>query len=107
MLSGNGQYDSIVKDALSTSGSPRPDKQDRTANLRREIGEKSSLDALVRLTGDKTFPMDKNFLVGAGNRVMTEDVGWTTRAGGRQSNSNQAGRFPRARLSYFRFKTNK
>jgi len=82
MLSDNGQYNTLVKDALSTAGLTRPDKQDRTGDVRREIAEKSSLDALVRLTSDKYYPMDKNFLIGAGKRAMTKEVGWTTRAGG-------------------------
>ena len=72
----NRKYNTIIKDALSTTGLENTGKQDRTANIRREIGEKSSLDALVRLTGDKTYPMDKNFLVGAGKNVTTEGVGW-------------------------------
>ena len=76
MLSDNWHFNTVVKDALSTTGLENTGKQDKTANIRREIGEKSSLDELVRLTGDKTYPMDKNFLVGAGKNVTTKDVGW-------------------------------
>jgi len=84
MLKDNFRYNSIIREAVSTTGIQNPERQDRTADIRREIAEKSSLEALVRLTNDPTYPMDKNFLVGAGKRVMTRDIGWKTRAYGEQ-----------------------
>jgi hypothetical protein len=82
MLKDNFRYNSIIREAISTTGMQLPDRQDRTGSIRREIAERSSLEALVRMTSDNTYPMDKNFLVGAGKRVMTKDIGWTTRVGG-------------------------
>lgn len=84
MLKDNFRYNSIIREAVSTTGAQIPERQDRTGDIRREIAEKSSLEALVRLTSDNTYPMDKNFLVGAGKRVMTKDIGWKTRSGGEQ-----------------------
>ena len=56
--------------------------ESQTKLIEKEIAQKADIETLARLTKNKFTPQSSDFLVEAGKRAMTQDVGWVTRAGG-------------------------
>ena len=69
MLNDNKNYGDLMRKSLSTVSQVEPD-----STVAKEVAKKASIEQLVRLTGDQSTPMSKDFLVEAGKNAIKTKV---------------------------------
>ena len=74
-------YGKVLRDSLSTASQNEPlysREAESETTFSKEVAKKASVEQLGRLTESKFYPMGTNFLVEAGKKVTTPQVGWKT-----------------------------